>query len=115
MIDSKLLYPQFDLIKLAENICEIIFSKYSVESLMEFVRKNKTKDIFIEVSRKNPKDAKLIVDTEGKLKYSFSEPLMIPIPKKFAILEPDKYYFEMTLRANVFLAVFRANEKELHK
>jgi len=115
MTNSELIYPQRNLIKLAENICNAIFEKYSVEKLMNFVKKNRVNPLYIKVSREDPSSVKLIVDKDGKFKYNSNEPLVIPIPKKFAILEPDRQYFEMTLRANVFLAVFKANERELHK
>ncbi len=103
------------LMKIAETICCSLFSKYSVEELMAIVEKYKNGSLFISTSRRDPANVRVIVDVDGKYKYSSNEQLFIPIPKKFAVLEPDKNYFEMTLRANILLAVLGADEKELHR
>lgn len=103
------------LMKIAETICGSLFSKYSVEELMAIVEKYKNEQLFISTTRRDPANVRVVVDTDKKYKYSSNEQLYIPIPKKFAVLEPDKHYFEMTLRANILLAVLGADEKELHR
>lgn len=103
------------LVKIAETVCSSLFSKYSAEELMAIVEKNRGRSLFVLTTRENPGRVSVIVDTEGKYNYSAQEPMFIPVPKKFAILEPDKNYFEMTLRANILLAVLGADEKELHR
>ena len=104
-----------NLMKIAETICCSLFSKYSVEELMAIVEKYRNMSLFVSTTRNDPANVRVIVDVDGKYKYSANEQLCIPIPKKFAVLEPDRHYFEMTLRANVLLAVLGADEKELHR
>ncbi|HID43515.1 MAG TPA: hypothetical protein EYP30_07060 [Archaeoglobaceae archaeon] len=103
------------LLKLADNICSRLLSKHCVEDLMEIVSKNRNKDVFILASRSKPDKVSVIVDIDEKYGYSSGEPLFIPLPKKFAVLEPDKKYFERTLKANILLTVLQADEKELHR
>jgi len=80
---------------------------------MKIVKENKDRTIYIVVSRGEPETVSLVADEAGR--YSSGEVLSIPVPKKFAILEPDKNYFEQTLRANIFLAVMGVDERELHR
>jgi len=103
------------LMKLANSICSKLFSKHCVEDLMEIVSKNRNKDVFILASRSKPDKVSILVDTDKKYCYSSGDPLFIPLPKKFAVLEPDREYFERTLKANILLTVLRAEEKELHR
>ncbi len=98
---------------LAERIFEVLTSKHSVEDVMKTVEDNKDKTVYIVVSRDNPDAVELVVDDSGR--YSSGRVLSIPVPKKFAVLEPDRNYFEQTLRANIFLAVTGAEEKDLHR
>jgi len=104
-----------DLIKLSEEICVSLFEKYHIEDLMDAVSKNRDKQVFVLASRDKPEKVSIIIDHGNKYMYSSGDPLFIPLPKKFAVLEPDKCYFEMTLRANVLLSVLEADEKELHR
>lgn len=103
------------LLKLADNICSKLLSKHCVEDLMEIVSKNRNRDVFILASRSKPDKVSVIVDVDEKYCYSSGDPLFIPMPKKFAVLEPDKEYFERTLKANILLSVLKADEKELHR
>lgn len=82
---------------------------------MSIIKESSPKDVFLVTSRENPEKVSLIVDSSGKFCYCCDDPLMIPIPKKFAVLEPDMSYFESTLRANIFLALMRASSEELHR
>ena len=99
--------------KLAEIIFRSLTSKHSLEDVMKVVKENKDRTVYIVVSRDEPETVSLVADVAGK--YSNGEILAIPIPKKFAILEPDRNYFEQTLRANIFLAVMGVDERELHR
>ncbi len=101
-------------VKLADEICKNLLDSYTIEELMETVRKNKDRNVYICTKRKNPKFIRILVDGESKHCYRCDDVLVIPIPKKFAVLEPDKLYFEMTLKANILLAVQGAREKDLH-
>jgi len=103
------------LVRLAELIYGALLSKYSVEEIMAMVKQYRDKTLFIATSRNAPSRVSLIVDSEGKYSYSSNKLLFIPVPKKFAVLEPDKHYFEQTLRANVLLAVLGADSRELHR
>jgi hypothetical protein len=99
----------------AERICRCLFKKYNTEKLMEIVRQNNGSNIFIVVNRKRPSRLRVVVDKHGRYSYCSGERLCIPVPKKFAVLEPDMNYFEMTVKANVFLAVLGVEEKDLHR
>jgi|Deesub1362A_J573_1020465.scaffolds.fasta_scaffold00086_13 hypothetical protein len=99
----------------AEKICRCLFRKYNAEKLMEIVRQNNGSNIFIVVNKKRPSRVRVVVDRHGRYRYCSGERLCIPIPKKFAVLEPDINYFEMTVKANVFLAVVGVEEKDLHR
>ncbi|MBO8180556.1 MAG: hypothetical protein H0Z19_08800 [Archaeoglobus sp.] len=100
--------------KIADKILENLMRVYSIDEIMQTVRKNKDKSIYLCVKRSKPESPKIFVDSNGNHCYRCDETLMIPIPKKFVILEPDKLYFEMTLRANIMLALNGAEERELH-
>ncbi len=100
-----------DKLELAEEIFKILTSKHSVEELMKLIEGYKDKRLFVVVPRDNPNAVNIVVDGS----YSCGKILAIPIPKKFAVLEPDKNYFEQTLKANILLAVMGAEEKELHR
>ncbi|AEA47729.1 hypothetical protein [Archaeoglobus veneficus] len=103
------------LVRLAELIYQMLVSKYSLEEIMALVAKHRNKMMFIVTSRSNPGKVSLVIDMEGKYRYSSGGLLFIPVPKKFAVLEPDKHYFEQTLKANILLAVLGVDEKELHR
>jgi hypothetical protein len=103
------------ILELGNIIVEKLLEKYPVKELMEIIKKNSSKGLFVAVSRENPEKVSLIVDTTGKFCYCCEEPLLIPIPKKFAVLEPDTAYFENTLRANIYLALMKASHEELHR
>ncbi len=100
--------------KLADAICSKLLSSYTIEEIMETVAKNRDKPVYVYVKRDKPESARIVVDSNGRHCYRCDDVLLIPVPKKFALLEPDKMYFEMTLRANIFLAVKGAEERELH-
>lgn len=100
--------------KIADSIVKNLINSYTIDEIMDLVRKNKDKAIYICVKRCKPEKVKIFVDSNGKHCYRNDETLLIPIPKKFVVLEPDKTYFEMTLRANVLLALNGAEEKELY-
>ncbi len=100
--------------ELANAICSKLLNSYTIEEIMETILKNREKQIYIYVHRNKPDSVRLVVDKSGRHRYRCDEILLIPVPKKFVLLEPDKSYFEMTLRANIFLAVKGAKEKDLH-
>ncbi len=100
--------------KLADSIVKNLIDSYTIDEIMNLIRKNKDKPIYVCVKRGKPETAKIFVDSNGKHCYRCDDTLLIPVPKKFVILEPDKMYFEMTLRANVLLALNGAEERELH-
>ncbi len=100
--------------KLADAICSKLLSTYTIEEIMETVAKNRDKPVYVYVKRNKPESVRLVVDANGKHCYRCDDVLLIPVPKKFVLLEPDKLYFEMTLKANIFLAVKGAKERDLH-
>ena len=100
--------------KLVETIIENLMKVYSIEEIMQMVKKNSDKGVYLCVKRSKPESPKIFVDSNGNHCYRCDETLLVPIPKKFVILEPDRMYFEMTLRANIMLALNGAEEKELH-
>uniref|UniRef100_A0A7C3RB25 Uncharacterized protein n=1 Tax=Archaeoglobus fulgidus TaxID=2234 RepID=A0A7C3RB25_ARCFL len=102
-------------LKLADKILENLMKIYSIEEIMQTVKKYKDKSIYLCVKRSKPESPKIFVDSNGNHCYRCDETLMIPIPKKFAVLEPDRLYFEMTLRANIMLALNGAKECDLHR
>jgi hypothetical protein len=103
------------IIDLAEKIITGLLDSYPIEELMKMVKENSTDSVYIITSKRNPEKVRVIVDSSGKFKYCCQDPLFIPLPKKFAVLEPDKNYFERTLRANVFLTLMEASEIDLHR
>lgn len=100
--------------KLVDTIIENLTKVYTIEEIMQIVKKNSDKGVYLCVKRSRPESPKIFVDSNGNHCYRCDETLLVPIPKKFVILEPDKIYFEMTLRANIMLALNGAAEKELH-
>ncbi|MFO7966591.1 MAG: hypothetical protein R6U44_03225 [Archaeoglobaceae archaeon] len=103
------------LMRLAETLSSSIFTSYGIRDLMGIVARNRDKDVYVFASRDEPQKANIFVDTDDQYSYSFDDPLCIPVPKKFAILEPDKNYFEMTLKGNILLSLLGVDEKELHR
>lgn len=101
-----------DNIRLANIIYGRILAKCRIRDLMKMIREKPDKEFYIVVERKNPLKVDIIVEDEKM--YECGERLVIPIPKRFAILEPDENYFRQTLKANIFLALRGAEEKELH-
>ena len=110
-LSSELEPPQS---KLADTIYLSLLSLYPIERLMETVKKHKDEPVFIYTRRDKPELVEVFVDYNREYRYRCDDVLMIPVPKKFAVLEPDKVYFEMTLKANIFLAVQGADKRELH-
>jgi hypothetical protein len=100
--------------KLVDTIIENLTKVYTIEEIMQIVKKNSDKGVYLCVKRSKPESPKIFVDSNGNHCYRCDETLLVPIPKKFVILEPDKIYFEMTLKANIMLALNGAAEKELH-
>ncbi|MET1124300.1 MAG: hypothetical protein ABWW66_03415 [Archaeoglobaceae archaeon] len=80
---------------------------------MDLVARNRNKNVYIYVKRGNPESARVVVDENGR--YRCDDVLCIPVPKRFALLEPDAEYFELTLKANVCLALRGVREKDLHQ
>jgi hypothetical protein len=103
-----------DLTKLANMIYGKLVSKYRIGDLMKIVRENREHGIYLIAERFNPSDVIVEIDKNGVYRYQNGETLVIPIPKRFAVLEPDENYFRMTLKANIFLALNGADEKDLH-
>ncbi|MCD6492938.1 MAG: hypothetical protein J7K36_03940 [Archaeoglobaceae archaeon] len=101
--------------EIAEGICCSLLKKYSLEYIVDLIKKNKDFGIYITSFRNKPNQVEIVVDKTGDYEYQCNEFLCIPVPKKFVVLEPDNKYFEATLKANIFLAVSKADEKDLHK
>ncbi len=92
----------------AEKICCRILEKFNVEDLMRLVRET-SENVYILLHREEKDFCDIFIGNNNK---DFGEFIAIPIPKRFAVLEPDKYYFEVTLKANIALAL--KGEKEFH-
>ncbi len=101
-----------DNIKLTNIIYGRVLSKCRIRDLMKMIREKPEMEFYIVVERRNPLNVEILIDKEYR--YECGEKLIIPIPKRFAILEPDENYFRQTLKANIFLALIGAREKELH-
>ena len=102
-------------VKIANQIILNLTKKYPISEIMKLIKDNSSKNIYIVVSKEHPEKVNLIVDHVDKFSYCCEDPLFIPVPKKFAVLEPDANYFERTLKANVYLALMEAAETELHR
>ncbi|ADC66363.1 conserved hypothetical protein [Ferroglobus placidus DSM 10642] len=85
-----------------------ITSKIPLKELMQIVRKYRDRDLFLRINRKK-KMLESITFYEG----NDEECIFVPIPKRFAVLEPDEHYFEVTLKANIVLAL--KGEKDYHR
>ncbi|AKG91101.1 hypothetical protein GAH_01612 [Geoglobus ahangari] len=92
----------------AEKVCCSIFQRFSVDELMRLVRESQ-EDVYILLHREDRDFVDIYI---GKNNKDFGEFIAIPLPKRFAVLEPDRNYFEVTLRANVALAL--KGEKDFH-
>ncbi len=103
------------LMRLAETIFSSLFTEYGIRDLMGIVARNRDKDVYVLATRDEPEKADIVIDMDKGYSYSFHDPLCIPVPKRFAILEPDKNYFEMTLKGNILLSLMEVDEKELHR
>ncbi len=91
-----------------EEVCCGIFERFPVEYLMELAR-SCSEDVYLLMHR----DDRNFIDIYiGRNNKDFGEFIAIPVPKRFAVLEPDREYFEITLKANVALAL--KGEKEFH-
>lgn len=91
-----------------EEVCCCIFERFPIDYLMDLVKKS-SEDVYLLMHR----DDRNFIDIYiGKNNKDFGEFIAIPIPKRFAVLEPDREYFEITLKANVALAL--KGEKEFH-
>jgi hypothetical protein len=101
-------------LRLANVIYGRLLSKCRVKDLMKIVRDNPSANVYIIASRSDPLRVEIKIDKNGHYRYENGERLVIPVPKRFAVLEPDENYFRQTLKANIFLAVNGAEEKELH-
>ncbi len=100
--------------RLANVIYGRLLSKCKVKDLMKMIRENPNANFYIIASRRDPLRVEIKVDKNSNYRYENGERLVIPIPKRFAVLEPDENYFRQTLKANISLAVSGAKERELH-
>ncbi len=103
------------IIKVANEIIANLIKKYSISEIMRLTKENSSKNVYIVVSKEDPGKVNLIIDHAERFCYCCQDPLFIPVPKKFAVLEPDTTYFERTLKANIYLALMEASENELHR
>ncbi|RLI78211.1 hypothetical protein DRP07_11300 [Archaeoglobales archaeon] len=103
------------IVKIANEIILNLTRKYSIGEIMKLIKDNSSKNVYVVVSKGNPEKVNLIVDHMEKFCYCCDDPLFIPVPRKFAVLEPDAAYFERTLKANIYLALMKASENELHR
>ncbi len=84
-----------------DEVCCCIFERFPIEYLMELVRNN-SDDVYLLMHRE---DRNFIDIYIGKNNKDFGEFIAILVPKRFAVFEPDKNYFELTLKANVAMAL----------
>lgn len=99
---------------LADEILSLILKKYSIEELMKIVASNGRKNVYLYFKRQNPRSVKLLVDNGNRHRYRCDDVICVPVPKRFALLEPDPAYFEVTLKANLILAFRGADERDLY-
>lgn len=90
-----------------EKICCQLFQKYSLEKLMELAKSSE--NIYILLNREHYEFLDIYRSNNGVDSFEF---IAIPVPKRFAVLEPDKNYFEITLKANIALAL--RGERDFH-
>ncbi|MBE8540495.1 hypothetical protein [Geoglobus acetivorans] len=88
-------------------VCCRVFEKYSIDQLMEMVRGRE--NVYLLLHRDDREFVDIYVSNNG---VDSSEFIAVPVPKRFAVLEPDKNYFEITLKANIALAL--RGERDFH-
>ncbi len=93
--------------KLAEEICCSIFRKISKRELMNLVREKR--DVYLLIHKETGEFYNVYVGENNK---DFGEFIAIPVPKRFALLEPDENYFEMALKANIAIGI--KGERDFH-
>lgn len=92
----------------AEKICCRILEKINIDDLMKIVKES-PENVYILLHKEEKDFCDIFVGNNNK---DFGDFIAIPVPKRFAILEPDKSYFEITLKANIALAL--KGEKDFH-
>ncbi len=102
--------------RLANVIYGRLLSKCRIRDLMKTIRENPDRDFYIVVKKSDPLNVEIvgIKSNSSGIRCEMGDTIVIPIPKRFAILEPDENYFRQTLKANIFLVLNGASEKELH-
>ncbi len=85
-----------------------IVNKIPLQELMKIVRKYKDRNLFLRINRKKRKLESITFYEDND-----EECIFVPIPKRFAVLEPDEHYFEVTLKANIVLAL--KGERDYHR
>ncbi len=85
-----------------------IVEKVPIRELMRIVREYRDRDIYIVIDRKTRKFFDLTFSV-----YEGEDLMFVPVPKRFAVLEPDEHYFEVTLKANIVLAL--KGERDYHR
>lgn len=92
----------------ADRICDRIFEKINIDELMKIVRES-SENVYILLHKEEKDFCDIFVGDNNK---DFGDFIAIPVPRRFAILEPDRSYFEITLKANIALAL--RGEKDFH-
>ncbi len=95
----------------SDKIFKSITEYITVKELIELVRECKDKSIYILLNKEDREFRNIHVDS--KEINDFENMIVIPVPKRFAVLEEDEEYFERTLKANIELAL--RGEKEFYK
>ncbi len=85
-----------------------IVSKIPLRELMDIVRNYKERELFLRINRKKKKLESITFSAGNE-----EDCIYVPIPKRFAVLEPDEHYFEVTLKANIVLAL--RGERDYHR
>ncbi len=92
----------------AERICCRIFEKINIDELMKLVKES-PENVYIILHKEEKDFCDIFIGNNNK---DFGDFIAIPVPKRFAVLEPDRSYFEITLKANIALAL--RGEKDFH-
>uniref|UniRef100_A0A7J3TID9 Uncharacterized protein n=1 Tax=Geoglobus ahangari TaxID=113653 RepID=A0A7J3TID9_9EURY len=90
-----------DLSSETERIYCRILEKINIDKLMKIVKES-SENVYIILHKEEKDFCDIYIGDNNK---DFGDFIAIPVPKRFAVLEPDRSYFEITLKANIVLAL----------
>uniref|UniRef100_A0A7C3YMM1 Uncharacterized protein n=1 Tax=Geoglobus ahangari TaxID=113653 RepID=A0A7C3YMM1_9EURY len=90
-----------DLSSETERIYCRILEKININKLMKIVKES-SENVYIILHKEEKDFCDIYIGDNNK---DFGDFIAIPVPKRFAVLEPDRSYFEITLKANIVLAL----------